>query len=176
MSVIAKALKKAQQTRAKQDSYYADPSAKEIVYLADAPRLAPKTFLLILLAVGGAMAMTIGIAAIMITMKNSELKQNRLLILERSIKAQDKKINTLIDDINKRQSFLATRMADVGSRLDQLSSDQKDGYDNLKEAIIDVKQQIGSLDQSTQDLEQRINSISSQAASAKATTIPSSGN
>jgi methyl-accepting chemotaxis protein len=172
MSIISKALKKAEASRQNLQK----EQIKEIVYLSEAPQSWPKTMLMALLTLVTLMTIFISMTAITLTMKNSQTS-----------KSQKKMIN----DTDYQIRFLNTRLNEeikgLKARVGQMTATEKDHYASLKDALVDGKQQISSLEGHTQKLEnqtqkldQKIEAISasiSQANSqAKDPAAPTAGN
>jgi hypothetical protein len=148
MSLLGKALKKAQISR----ENLQENEKKDIVYLSDVPESRTKSVLTALLAAGTTVAIITSMAAIMLTLKNSESKQIQVLGLEKTIKTQEKTIKTQdkaikiqektikiqfkrIDDIiiaiNKDQKYSNSQTGELNSRLNKESLAIKDRMDNM---------------------------------------------
>jgi hypothetical protein len=141
MSIISKALKKIQEARQNNQ----ERKVGDIVYLADAPKSWLKTSMIGLLAAGIVAAILISTSAHKLILKNYALKQDQMLRMERVIKSQQQKIDSIIASVNKNQAFTDKQISDLKTQINDLTSTENTHYDNLKEAILDDKQQIEAM-------------------------------
>ncbi|MBF0503872.1 MAG: hypothetical protein HQL14_02100 [Candidatus Omnitrophica bacterium] len=162
MSQITKALKITQELRDNR----VKPNMENVIFLSEAPRTWPKTALMAIVCTGYVVALLFSTAAISITIRNSESRQIEILNLERTIKAQEKRINTLVIALNKSQKSpdgqnhnLSARLKkdrkDIQTQINNLASTENAHYDNIKEAILDDKEQIDFLNKELRKLQKQ---------------------
>jgi hypothetical protein len=194
VSLISKALKKVQESRQNhiKDKPKEIPKNNNIVYLSDAPQSWPRTALMAIVILSSLGAIFISMAAISMTMKNSESKQVQVFNLERTIRNQEKKINELMSTVNRNQKYDSNKMRDLIDRMNaqktdmtaqinNLSSTQSSRYSNLKDAIVDDKEEINLLNTYAKNLNSKIDKVSaaqsqSSDSQTKDLTVPAAGN
>jgi hypothetical protein len=177
MSLIAKALKKAAESRQTPQ----EQKVESIVYLADKPQPWPKAALFVILPIIALalLAVSASVAAIMAGVRNSQSSRSEIISLERTVKAQEKRINDLAAAVHKDQKVTDTRIRNLKSRVNNeadeikagvkvLSSTEAVHYASLKQAIVDDRQQMLSLDQYTRSLDKKIEILKTATPEAQA--------
>jgi len=130
MSQISRALNKVQEIR---ESSIVQ-KGQDMFFVTEVPP-ANDRWVTGLLAAGCAVAVVMGLTALLIAMTNSGVK-----------KIQETKIKELTALVNKNKGLAELQMRALNSRLNKETEDRKELYGHLKEAIFDDKQEIDFLD------------------------------
>jgi len=185
MSNISKALKKIQELRDRSQPVREDtPGSTEI-------RQAPKTEIkinyssdtvqegasnnssMVLIYIGILLAIVIGITAILLTIRTSAFKQNKVENLEKNILMQQKRLNELITAINKNQKIfenqthhldteVAKENSSTKSLIDNATSTEEIHYSTIKEAILDDKEKIKTLEEKINTQEENAKNLNQE--------------